>query len=117
MPNEEPFYEVQVEIQKSCTTTVVVHLRADSPEEACRRAAEAVGRECASATSDHDLRIDSSDFWEADYTYMGNEEALLIEQGKKSSYSPSFDLRDDPTDAERAAIAVAASSQYTLPFD
>jgi len=114
--NEEDFYEVEVEVVQRRATTVVLHLRAGSHEEARRRAVQKVHEACDNAVSEYDLPVDGSDFDFMDYEVGGVENVALIGHGEEPQWDyPTFDLMDSPTDAE-AAGDQTDPRQQPLPF-
>ena len=112
--DDEALYEVHVNIHQIRQTTLVVHLRAGSEQEASRRAEEAAQEACDKAQWESD--IDGEDFDFVEYTCEGVEDVYEVEQGKKPQWSPNIDLMDSPTDAEIAG-SQEDPRQTKLPFD
>lgn len=109
------YYEVAVDIVQTRVSCVYVHLRADSEQEASRRAVEAVRK--LDATCADDLDIDNLDFEEDGVEVDGAGEVTVIKHGQRPYMDePLIDLRGAPTEAEAARKAQGMSLQLLLPF-
>lgn len=114
--DDEALYEVHVNINQIRQTTLVVHLRAGSGQEASRRARDAVENACHEARWAGDINVEDFDFEFVEYTCDGVEDVYEVEQSKEPQWSPNIDLMDSPTDAEVAG-SQEDPRQTKLPFD
>ena len=96
---DKPFYEVEVNITHTRVSSVAVHLRASSADEAQQLAVLAARSLCDKAISVYDLHLDHGDFSDDTFEAEDVESIKLIGHGEKPYWEkPNIDLRDSTTD-------------------
>lgn len=114
---EPPYYEVAVVVTHTRKTTMYVHIRAKSEQEAHDVAFKEVERRCMNAVDAYDLDIDNHDFDDDEFDADFVESVVLIEHDDEPYLSePDIDMKDREVAVEADGSPAVHPDQIPLPF-